>query len=268
MQYVIHFLVQHHSQFLVSKLFLTFGVPLFSSKILSTILYLFPSFSNAINPIPFFVGKTMEYECSWVGQGERLVDSRRKNGASKKEDNKYIPLEQMIELGLIKLVQVSYHTSTHHKVERVQYVLSFLSITFTFFLSGLLIHCRGIMKSLIFTLHYPCLSLPLSLSVSLPASLFPSKPVPPSLSLFFFYLSRSPPLSSQSVSRIFNQAISIFLFSIPSTHTHATIHSYIQQCDTRIAAANAGLDLRPLIISEIQGLFFLSAIYYSGIIMY
>ena len=48
----------------------------------------------------------MEYECSWVGQGERLVDSRRKNGASKKEDNKYIPLEQMIELGLIKLVQV------------------------------------------------------------------------------------------------------------------------------------------------------------------
>ena len=50
----------------------------------------------------------MEYECSWVGQGERLVDSRRKNGASKKEDNKYIPLEQMIELGLIKLVQVSY----------------------------------------------------------------------------------------------------------------------------------------------------------------
>ena len=170
MQYVIRFLVQHHSKFLVLKLFLTFGVPLFSSKILSTILYLFPSFSNAINPIPFFVGKTMEYECSWVGQGERLVDSRRKNGASKKEDNKYIPLEQMIELGLIKLVQVSYHTSTHHKVERVQYVLSFLCITFTFFLSGLLIHCRGIMKSLISTLHYPCLSLPLSLSVSLPAA--------------------------------------------------------------------------------------------------
>lgn len=54
-------------------------------------------------------GKTMEYECSWIGQGERLVDSRRKNGASKKEDNKYIPLETMIELGLIKLVQVSYH---------------------------------------------------------------------------------------------------------------------------------------------------------------
>ena len=27
----------------------------------------------------------------------------------------------------------------------------------------------------------------------------------------------------------------------------------LQQCDTRIAAANAGLDLRPLIISEIQG---------------
>ena len=50
----------------------------------------------------------MEYECSWIGQGERLVDSRRKNGASKKEDNKYIPLETMIELGLIKLVQVSY----------------------------------------------------------------------------------------------------------------------------------------------------------------
>lgn len=49
----------------------------------------------------------MEYECSWIGQGERLVDSRRKNGASKKEDNKYIPLETMIELGLIKLVQVS-----------------------------------------------------------------------------------------------------------------------------------------------------------------
>ena len=53
------------------------------------------------------IGKTMEYECSWIGQGERLVDSRRKNGASKKEDNKYIPLETMIELGLIKLVQVS-----------------------------------------------------------------------------------------------------------------------------------------------------------------
>ena len=50
----------------------------------------------------------MEYECSWIGQGERLVDSRRKNGASKKEDNKYIPLEQMIELGLIKLVQVRF----------------------------------------------------------------------------------------------------------------------------------------------------------------
>ena len=115
MQYIIRFLVQHHSQFLVLNLFLTFGVPLFSSKILS----------NAINPIPFFLGKTMEYECSWVGQGERLVDSRRKNGASKKEDNKYIPLEQMIELGLIKLVQVSYHTSTHHKVERVQYALSY-----------------------------------------------------------------------------------------------------------------------------------------------
>jgi hypothetical protein len=49
----------------------------------------------------------MEYECSWIGQGERLVDSRRKNGASKKEDNKYIPLETMIEMGLIKLVQVS-----------------------------------------------------------------------------------------------------------------------------------------------------------------
>ena len=48
----------------------------------------------------------MEYECSWIGQGERLVDSRRKNGASKKEDNKYIPLETMIEMGLIKLVQV------------------------------------------------------------------------------------------------------------------------------------------------------------------
>jgi aerobic-type carbon monoxide dehydrogenase small subunit (CoxS/CutS family) len=50
----------------------------------------------------------MEYECSWIGQGERLVDSRRKNGASKKEDNKYIPLETMIEMGLIKLVQVSF----------------------------------------------------------------------------------------------------------------------------------------------------------------
>ena len=58
----------------------------------------------------------MEYECSWIGQGERLVDSRRKNGASKKEDNKYIPLETMIELGLIKLVQVSYYhyTALHY----------------------------------------------------------------------------------------------------------------------------------------------------------
>ena len=59
----------------------------------------------------------MEYECSWIGQGERLVDSRRKNGASKKEDNKYIPLETMIELGLIKLVQVSAvqcRTVLHH----------------------------------------------------------------------------------------------------------------------------------------------------------
>lgn len=63
------------------------------------------------------VGKTMEYECSWIGQGERLVDSRRKNGASKKEDNKYIPLETMIELGLIKLVQVSavpYYILSHY----------------------------------------------------------------------------------------------------------------------------------------------------------
>lgn len=53
----------------------------------------------------------MEYECSWIGQGERLVDSRRKNGASKKEDNKYIPLETMIEMGLIKLVQVLQYVS-------------------------------------------------------------------------------------------------------------------------------------------------------------
>ena len=27
----------------------------------------------------------------------------------------------------------------------------------------------------------------------------------------------------------------------------------VQQCDTRIAAAAAGLDLRPLLIAEIQG---------------
>ena len=55
----------------------------------------------------------MEYECSWIGQGERLVDSRRKNGASKKEDNKYIPLETMIEMGLIKLVQVLQYVSCY-----------------------------------------------------------------------------------------------------------------------------------------------------------
>jgi hypothetical protein len=40
-----------------------------------------------------------------IYQGERLVDARRKNGQSKKEENKYIPLEKMVELGLIKLVQ-------------------------------------------------------------------------------------------------------------------------------------------------------------------
>ena len=68
----------------------------------------FPStlFSDVFTSIFYVSGKTMEYECSWIGQGERLVDSRRKNGASKKEDNKYIPLETMIEMGLIKLVQV------------------------------------------------------------------------------------------------------------------------------------------------------------------
>ena len=75
------------------------------------------------------VGKTMEYECSWIGQGERLVDSRRKNGASKKEDNKYIPLETMIELGLIKLVQVSAvqcRTTSYHIIS-VQYRVSGIS---------------------------------------------------------------------------------------------------------------------------------------------
>ena len=81
----------------------------------------------------------MEYECSWIGQGERLVDSRRKNGASKKEDNKYIPLETMIELGLIKLVQVSavqcsavpYRTTSYHIIS-VQYRVSGISAVSTY----------------------------------------------------------------------------------------------------------------------------------------
>ena len=50
-------------------------------------------------------GKTLEYECTWIGQGEKSVDPRRKHSAKMLEENKYIPLEQMIELGLIKLVQ-------------------------------------------------------------------------------------------------------------------------------------------------------------------
>ena len=50
-------------------------------------------------------GKVLEYECTWIGQSDRAVDARRRNGARQQEENKYIPLEQMIELGLIKLVQ-------------------------------------------------------------------------------------------------------------------------------------------------------------------
>jgi elongation factor 3 len=36
-------------------------------------------------------GRTMEYECTFIGQ-------------SAKDDNKYIPLEEMVEMGLSKLV--------------------------------------------------------------------------------------------------------------------------------------------------------------------
>ena len=49
-------------------------------------------------------GRTLEYECTWIGQGEKSVDPRRKNSAKMVEENKYIALETMIELGLQKHV--------------------------------------------------------------------------------------------------------------------------------------------------------------------
>jgi elongation factor 3 len=50
-------------------------------------------------------GRSLEYECTWIGQGEKSVDPRRRNSAKMIEENKYIPLEEMVTLGLIKLVQ-------------------------------------------------------------------------------------------------------------------------------------------------------------------
>ena len=49
-------------------------------------------------------GRTLEYECTWIGQGEKSVDPRRKNSAKMVEENKYIALETMIEMGYQKQV--------------------------------------------------------------------------------------------------------------------------------------------------------------------
>ena len=121
-------------------------------------------------------------------------------------------------------------------------------------------HCHRLMNSVILTLYHLCHSLPFYLSFFLP-SFLPFLPfislslsVCLSVSLFSFQpLFLSSPICL-SVSSICISTSYILLCSIPRTNTFAAIHSCKQQCDTRIAAANAGLDLRPLIISEIQGM--------------